>query len=183
MTTQVIGSEAYNDFSRFSKLSYTCIKHMMDNNELIWKLLKYTDPDAWKKPDLTQAEKAELIYKGQQDTSKYHIFMDGKQPDVLVNEIAILRIMPSHAIGFNRTIGLVEMNMQVFSHYKINHLSNYQTRIDTIAEELFGLFNGSTVGILGRMTFNQMIDPSSRLFEAGQIPFGGKELVFSTLTA
>lgn len=181
--TPNIGENAYNDFSQFSELSYRCIKHLMDNNELIWKLLKYTDPDAWKKADLTQEEKGALIYSGQQDTSKYNVFMDGKQPDVLVAEVSLLRIMPHYAVGLNRTVGYIEVSMEVFSHYKINHLSNYKTRIDVITEELLGAFNGSDVGGLGLMSFDKMADQSSRLFQAGQIPFGGKQIIFSTFSA
>ena len=181
--TPYIGLEAYNDFRQFSNLSYNCIKHMMNNNELIWKLLKYTDPDAWNKPNLTQEEKAALIYHGQADTSKYNVFMDGKQPDVLVEEVTLVRIMPHAAIGMNRTVGYIEVDMEVFSHYHINHLSNYKTRIDTIAEELLSLFNGMDAGGLGLLTFDKMADQSSRLFQAGQIPFGGKQLIFSTYSA
>jgi hypothetical protein len=155
----------------------------MDNNELIWKLLKYTDPDAWNRANLTQEEKAGLIYSGQQDTSMYNVFMDGKQPDVLMNEVSLLRIMPNYAVGLNRTIGYIEVSMEVFSHYKINHLSNYQTRIDTITEELLATFNGIDVGGLGLLTFNKMADQSSRLFQAGQIPFGGKQIILSTYSA
>jgi hypothetical protein len=181
--TQDIGLIAYNDFQNFNQISYTCIKYMMDNNELIWKLLKYTAPDAWNKPDLTQEQKAALIYAGQQDSSKYNVFMDGKQPDVLVEEVTLVRIMPHYAVGYNRTIGVIEVSMEIFSHYKINHLSNYTTRIDTIAGELLALFNGSDIGILGLMAIDRMIDQSSRLFQAGQIPFGGKQIIFSTYSA
>lgn len=181
--TQDIGLIAYNDFQCFNQISYTCIKHMMDENELVWKLLKYTSPDAWNKPDLTQEEKAQLIYAGQQDSSKYNVFMDGKQPDVLVEEVTLVRIMPHYAMGYNRTIGVIEVSMEIFSHYKINHLSNYTTRIDTIAGELLALFNGVNIGILGLMAIDRMIDQSSRLFQAGQIPFGGKQIIFSTYSA
>jgi hypothetical protein len=183
MYTQEIGKLAYNDFSQFSKLSYNCIKLMMDENESIWKLLKYTSPDAWSKPNLTQEEKAALIYAGQQDSSKFNVFMDGKQPDVLVNEVTLIRIMPYYAIGMNRTIGVIEVSMEIFSHYKINHLSNYTTRIDAITGDLLALFNGVDVGALGLMALDRMIDQSSRLFQVGQIPFGGKQLIFSTYSA
>lgn len=181
--TANVGIEAYNDFRQFSKLSYNCIKYMMNENELIWKLLKYTDPDAWNKADLTQEEKGALIYAGQQDTSEYNVFMDGKQPDVLVDEVSLLRIMPHYAVGVNRTVGYIEVSMEVFSHYKINHMSNYQTRVDTIAEELLATFNGSDIGGLGFMNFDKMADESARLFQAGQIPFGGKQIIFSVLSA
>lgn len=181
--TQDIGLTAYNNFAQFSKLSYNCIKYMMYNDEMIWKLLKHTEPDAWNKPDLTIQGKAELIYAGQQDSSKYNVFMDGKQPDVLVNETTLIRIMPYTARGLNRTVGMINVSMEVFSHYKINHLSNYQTRVDTIVEHLLGLFNGIDVGGLGLMHFNTMADQSDRLFQAGQIPFGGKQIIFSTYSA
>lgn len=178
--TRWVGLEAYNDFSQFSNLSYRCIATLMEKSELVWKLLKYTAPDAWTKPNLTQEEKAELIYAGQEDSSKYHVFMDGKQPDVLMNEITVLRIMPSYARGLNRTVGVIQVAMEVFSHYKINHLSNYTTRTDAITQELLSIFNGVDVGGIGLMAFNQMMDESDRLFEAGQIPFGGKRIIFST---
>jgi len=181
--TPNVGEDAYNNFRSFSKLSYNCIKLLMNGSELTWKLLKYTDPDAWSKPDLTQEEKAALIYAGQQDTAEFNVFMDGKQPDVLVNETSLIRIMPHYAVGLNRTIGYIEVSMEVFSHYKINHLSNYQTRIDTITEELLAIFNGVEVGGLGLLTFDKMADQSARLFQAGQIPFGGKQIIFSTYSA
>lgn len=181
--TPNIGLTAYNDFRQFSKLSYACVKLLMDNNELVWKLLKYTDPDAWNRANLTQEEKASLIYSGQQDSSQFNVFMDGKQPDVQMTERTLIRIMPHYAIGLNRTVGYIEVSMEVFSHYKINHMSNYQTRIDTIAEELLALFNGVDVGGVGLMSFDKMADQSSRLFQAGQIPFGGKQMIFSTYSA
>lgn len=183
LETLPIGLTAYNDFRQFSKLSYNCISKMIEENELIWKLLKYPDPDAWDKPSLTREEKAALIYSGQQDSSQFRVFMDGKQPDVLMDECTLVRIMPHYAVGLNRTVGYIEMNFEIFSHYKINHLSNYQTRIDTIAGELLALFNGSDVGGLGLLAFDKMMDESSRLFEAGQIPFGGKQIIMSTYSA
>jgi hypothetical protein len=183
ITTPNIGETAYNDFRQFSVLSYNCIKYLMDNNELVWKLLKWNSSDAWSKPDLTQDEKAALIYAGQQDTSEYHVFMDSKQPDVLMKEVALIRIMPYYAIGMNRTVGYIEVSMEVFAHYKINHMTNYKTRIDVITEELLATFNGVNVGGLGLLSFDKMADQSSRLFMAGQIPFGGKQLIFSTFSA
>lgn len=181
--TQLIGDYAYSDFKSFNQISYNCIKYMMDNNDLIWKLLKYKTPDAWNMGNLTQEEKASLIYAGQQDSSEFNVFMDGKQPDVLVDETTLVRIMPHYATGLNRTISILHVSMEVFSHYKINHLSNYTTRIDSIAGELLALFNGANIGTLGLLGIDKMMDQSLRLFQAGQIPFGGKQLIFGTYTA
>lgn len=181
--TPNIGETAYNNFRQFSVLSYNCIKYLMNNNELVWKLLRWNDSDAWEKGDLTQKEKAAMIYAGQQDTSQYRVFMDSKQPDVLMTEVALLRIMPYYAVGMNRTVGYIEVSMEIFVHYKINHMTNYKTRMDSMAEELLATFNGSDVGGLGLLSFDKMADQSSRLFMSGQIPFGGKQLIFSTYSA
>lgn len=180
---RIIGQDAYNEFPQFSEVSYNAIQLMMETNEMIWKLLKYTDPDAWNKPNLTQEEKGALIYNGQQDTSQYRVFMDSKQPDVVTGEISMVRIMPYYALGLNRTVGLIEVSMEVYSHYKINHLSNYKTRIDIITEELLKTFNGADINGIGLLSFNQMGDQSSRLFSTGQIPFGGKQIIFAMLSA
>lgn len=178
-----IGREAYNDFELFPEISYNCIKLLMEQNQLVWRLLKYREPDGWNKPDLTQEEKGALIYAGQQDTSMYNVFMDGKQPDVLMTETTLLRIMPYYAVGLDRTLGIIQVSMEVFSHYKINHLSNYKTRIDWITQQLLSLFNGANIGGVGLLSFDKMADQSSRLFQAGQIPFGGKQIIFSTFAA
>lgn len=183
IVTPKIGATAYNDFDQFARFSYNCISHLINSNELIWKLLKYSEPDAWQKNNLTREEKVELIYKGQADASEFHVFMDTKQPDVYTLETTILRISPYMAYGRNRTVGYVEIAMEVFSHHKINHLSNYQTRVDTIIAELFRTFNGADVGGIGLLSFNQMADKGARLFSTGQIPFGGKTIIFASATA
>jgi hypothetical protein len=180
---QSIGQTAYNDFTNYAKFSYNCITYLLNNNELVWKLLKHTEPNAWNLPNLTYAEKAALIYAGQEDASKYHVFLDIKQPDVFTLETSLIRIAPYYAIGHNRTVGLVEMSMEVFSHNKINHMSNYQTRVDTIVGELLALFNGADIGGLGLLNFDKLADQNARMINAGQIPFGGKQIIFSTKTA
>jgi hypothetical protein len=181
--TPIVGAEAYNKFLAFPRFSYNCITYLIENNELVWKLLKHPEADAWKKASLTQEEKGSLIYSGQEDASLFNVFMDIKQPDVFTKETSILRICPYFAGGRNRTLGYVEMSMEIFSHHKINHLSNYQTRIDTITAELLALFNGADIGGLGVMFFDKMGDEGSRLINAGQIPFAGKQIIFATHVA
>ena len=62
----------------------------------------------------------------------------------------------------------------------INHNLNIQTYT---FEELLALFNGADIGGIGLMAFNKMADQSSRLFETGQIPFGGKQIIFTMYSA
>jgi hypothetical protein len=180
--TPNVGEDAYASFTSYAKFSYNCIAYLMDNNELVWKLLAHTAPTDWELGDLTHAQKAALVYRGEEDASLFHVFLDIKQPDVFTKETSLLRIAPYYAQGRNRTLGTVEMSMEVFCHNKVNHLSNYQTRTDTIVGELLNLFNGANIGGLGLLTFDKLADQNARMFNAGQIPFGGKQLIFSTMT-
>jgi hypothetical protein len=66
--------------------------------------------------------------------------------------------------------------MEVYSHYKINMLNNYTTRIDTIIQQLIEVFNGAEISGLGRMYFDAKANPRSRASIIGQIPMKGKIL-------
>lgn len=181
MTDFDIGVGSYNTYSKFPLFSYTCIQHLLNNNELIFKLLKYNDADAWDETNLTTAEKIALIYKGQEDMENYNIFMDGGQSDAWTKESTVLRIYPWEIYPNNRTVGTICMAFEVFSHYKINHLSNYTTRIDTIIQQLIEEFNGFNIGDIGKLEFdNRMGSISQRMTERGQTPYKGKYILMST---
>ena len=63
-----------NRLVQLKGMSYEILKYLILNNEDIWKLLKYTTPDALSKPNLTLAEKTALIYNGETDASPYRVF-------------------------------------------------------------------------------------------------------------
>ena len=178
--TSSIGSGAYNKFENFAIFPYNCISYLMTNNELIWKLLKHNTNDAWNKSDLSMAEKAALIYSGQEDGSIFKVFMDVGIPEVWTQEGCILRISPFGAVGKNRTVGIVTLCFEVYSHYSINTLSNYTTRVDTIIQQLLETFNGLEVGGLGKLFFDALRDQGDKILEGGKLPFKGKKLFMST---
>jgi hypothetical protein len=176
-----IGSTAYNKYTNLPNFSYICIKHLLDENELIFKLLKYNTPDAWNKSDLSSDEKRALIYQGQSPMEDYHIFMDNGQSDAWTKQTTVLRIYPYEIYPNNRTIGTIVMCFEVFSHYLINHLSNYTVRVDSICQQLIDEFNGFNLGEVGRLEFNnRMGSISLRLNATGQVPYSGKYVLMST---
>ena len=147
---------------------------------MIWKLLKWTTSDAWKKTDLTPAEKAALIYSGQEDSSNYNVFMDVGQPDAFTREICMLRVSNWHITPKNRTVGILTVSFQIYSHYKINHLTNYKTRNDVIVEEILKTMNGAELkNGLGLFYFNGKRELTDRMINTGQIPFPGKQIFMS----
>jgi hypothetical protein len=173
---------AYNKYFDFPDYSFKCIEHLMDNNEEIWKLLKYTTPQAWEEPNLTSAEKRALIWKGHGISSDYRIFMDDGPPDVVTKETAQLRIYPFGISPDVRNIGTVTIMMETYSHYKINTLSNYRTRTDTIIQQLIETFNGLNMFGIGRMHLSKKGTSASRMESGGQLPFKGKWLLFGNDT-
>lgn len=171
---------AYNQFNGYDEIPYQIINHLMDNNEEIWKLLKYDFPNATEEPILTKAEKAKLIYNGEEETTKFRVFMDTGQPDAVTKEMTILRISHWHISPKTRTTGLITISFQVYAHYKINHLSNYKTRNDVIINELIKTMNGVQVrGGLGVLFFDGKRELTDRMIVTGQIPFIGKQLFMS----
>jgi hypothetical protein len=170
---------AYATFDSLDELSYNAIMYLRDNNELVWKLLKHATPNAYDMPDLTKQEKADLIYKGQENMFDYRVFMDIGQPDVITEEACIIRIAPYSIYSENRTIGTIYMNFEVYSHYKINHLSNYKTRVDVIMKEFIKTFNGAYVGGIGQLNMDKAANQNARMENGGQLPFRGKWLLMA----
>jgi len=172
--------DVYNKFDGLQSVSYNCIKYLINdtNSELIWRLLKYNDQDAWKldteHPDLSKTEKGALIYKGQTNQTDFRVFMDTGAELPWTHQATILRIYPLEVNPSNYIVGNVRIGFEVYSHYEINHLSNYQTRVDTITQLLLSALNGSEIGLLGRLYFD---GTRSKVSSIGQIPYRGKGIV------
>ena len=87
----------YATYSSIPSESYKIIEHLITNPkaEIIWKLLKYNDADAYTRPNLTQKEKAALIYKGETIQADYRVFFDFMMDDAETEMNTILRIYPA----------------------------------------------------------------------------------------
>lgn len=178
-----LNNDAYAKYPDFDLIPSRCISHMMSNSEIIWKLLKYEKPDAWEQADLTDDEKRELIYKGEDDASKYKVFLDTGISDVFTREDCIIRVSPDDILQETRTVGTVYVQFEVYSHFKVNHLSNLRTRTDMITTELLRIFNGSEILGIGRLNLTRSVNLNSKVHPAGQIPFKGRTLVFGNKSA
>lgn len=181
--TNNIGSDAYAQYEDFDSYSYKCIQYLMEHDEVIWKLLAYNSSDAWNKPNLTSEQKGALIYNGDDDASKFRVFMDIGSPDVLTQEICIIRISPYTVYPDNRTWGTVSMQFETYSNYHINTLSNYKTRIDMITKRFLQVFNGSTILGIGKMFFDGLGSSKDVIVNGGQSPFKGRWVVMSNKNA
>ena len=170
---------AYSKISGFKLFSYNCINYLLENNEMIWKLLFYNEADAWNKSDITIDQKRSMIYAGQPDETLYRVFMAEKQPNAWISEATILRIFPHSIVPENRTVNTTIMAFDIYSHYRVDTLSNYTARVDAGVEEIVSTLNGANIGSLGRLSFNALMQKNDKAMESGQLPFSGKRILMS----
>lgn len=173
--------EPYAKYRILPDLSYKIIEHLMTDSkaEILWKLLKYNESDAWSKPDLTLEEKRKLIYPGGPHQEDYSVFFDYMMDDAEYKEKSYLRIYPSYTYPKNRTIGIQGINFEVYVHSKLNHLNNYTTRIDVIIQTLLEVLNGTDVGSVGLLYFDAERSSYDKIQMIGMKPFKGKTLTMS----
>jgi len=170
--------DEYNKFSTLSTLSYKCIEYLIDNEEILWKLLKYNDADAWQEDDLTSAEKAALVYDGSPNQTDFRVFMDVGADDSWADEVCLLRVSPITVIPTNYVNGIITMGFEIYCHYRSNHLSNYKTKIDYGTQRIIETMNGAEISGLGRLVFDSRISPVCKSVVVGTIPFKGRATIF-----
>lgn len=172
--------QSYNTYQGYPDIPFNCISYLLDNNEDVWKLLKYNDPRAYAKPNLTSTEKGNLIYNGDfVNINDFRVFMDTGQDDAVLSETTILKISTVELIPTNYVYGMVTIAMEVFTHYKCSQLANYRTRLDSIIQSLIQTFNGSDIKNVGRLYFDQRASARTRAYAIGSIPYKGKCIIFS----
>ena len=168
----------YNKFTEYPLTSYNIIKYLMDNENSLWKILKYSDANAWNKPDLSIDEKSGMIYNGLANETDYRVFMDIGQDNSWTIEACFLRISTGILLPSNYVYGHLTIVCELFTHYKINHMSNYTTRLDFATQRLLQILNGADVEGVGRLYFDEKASSQARSFPMGTIPYKGRATIF-----
>ena len=187
--TEDLRKYSYNKFEDYPLFAYNCISYLIDDSEseLFWKLLYYEDAHAWKAdtdhPNLTKKQKSNLIYAGQQNQEDFRVFLDLGMDNAWTKEACIVRISPYHILPFNQPIGSISMAFEVYCHFKMNTLSNYQTRIDSVTQLAISALNGQNISGIGRLYFNLRASNQCKSILMGQIPFRGRRTILSNWVA
>lgn len=183
-------AKPYAKYDFFPNISYNIISNLIDNPdaEIIWKLLKYTNNDAWEADDLTKEEKRELIYQGEADGSKYAVFFDSGMDESITEGRIYLRIYPYYCIPDSPYSGIVDVAFEIICHNNINTLSNYTTRVDSVIAALIRCLNGEDIGGVGVMFFDTGKKSggsggsrTDKIQNFNQYPYKGKILLMSTI--
>lgn len=172
---------SYATYDSLINISYRIVEILMTSPdaEIIWKLLKYNDADAYSRPNLTLEEKSKLIYNGESILTDYNVFFDYMMDDAEDQMKTLLRIYPAEVYPNNRVTGLCTVNLEVFTHSHINHLSNYTTRVDVIIQTLLKVLNGTDIGGIGVLFFDNQASRYDKIQTIGQKPYKGKLLKMS----
>lgn len=146
----------YNSLSRLPVIPYNIITYLAQNNEIIWKLLKYNDYNSLKNPNLTMSEKLSLIWKeGKQDD--YSIFLTQLVEDAVAESKNILKVYDYYIHANSLYYGTVvyafdilyggKMSMVDYNGYPVS-------RGDLMINQLLETLNGAEVGGVGKLVFD-----------------------------
>ena len=153
----------YNTFNGLSDIPYKILSILIENNEIIFKILKYEDENPLEHDNLTIDEKIDLIYRSgqenpngdEEDTGK-RIFLIPKSTNGTVTQQSQLKINLSSIIPKDQTRALCTYAIEIISSLDIDLLDEGRcTRTGILCEEILKTLNGCRFdGIDGDLFFN-----------------------------
>lgn len=173
---------SFNKFEELPNLSYNCVAYLLEHEETMWRLLGNENADCLdtnKYPDLTMEEKVSLIYKGLDNITSCRVFLDVGLDDAWREETTILRVSPAIITPDTYVYGKVAMSFEVYSHFKVNHLTNNSTRDVSIVQRLIATLNGAEIPGLGRLYFDRNASSACKVLTIGRIPYKGMGLMMT----
>lgn len=151
----------YNQHTAIRYISENIIYYLIDNNEIIWKLLKYDNADALFKPNLTKKEKIDLIYKGMDiKTDGYKVFRQPYVDDAEINDTSMIRVFLSNILPDNKVVSDVAITVECLVHSKNIMIKSdlpdvtYENRLELLLQQVIECLNGAEVKSVGRLFFD-----------------------------
>ncbi len=175
-----INQESYNKYLSIPQISYNITSYLIDNDDLIWRLLKYNSANAWdvnQCANLSKSQKGALIWQGEGNEVDYRVFFDVGQEYSWKIQATILRIHPIELIASNYVYGNTAIAFDVYSHDMLSTLTNYATRKLSIIQRLIEILNGADIEGVGRLYFDARASSRCRISSIGQVPYRGLSLV------
>lgn len=175
--------DSYNKFEILSTVPYSIVDYLITNSEATWKLLNDNSPTAWQssKPNLTLEQKGLLVYNGVRKINDCRVFLDTGADDGWLVESTQLRVSVMEGVPNNHVFGTLCIAFEIYTHYKVNSLSNLTPRNLSIAQDLLSVLNGADVPGIGRLYFDAKQTSRCRLSLAlGAIPYKGLSLIMAT---
>ena len=156
---------AVNDFSQQvfipNQIVTALIKNTSQEAENFWKLLYYSQPDALTKPNLTTKQKTDMIWTGQTEENKYHVFykpLIGAALDT-ANSQTQIRLYRTATNPTTRLSAITNFEIDLITNEKeslIRYGKYFVERTDLMESFLLAVINGRDIGIgIGRLKFDK----------------------------
>lgn len=147
----------YNSMSALPFIPYNILTYLAQNEEILWKMLKYNTYDALSKPNLTFSEKMDMIWTGEDGPqSNGNVFFTNIIDDAIPEAKNILKIYNyyDHAVQ-------LYLSTAVYCFEFLYPPKNPMVKMDGLPVNRAELFvnrilstlNGAEVGGVGKLTF------------------------------
>lgn len=156
---------SYNNYKFMPYIPYKIIEYLAENNENLWKILKYNTYDCLSEDDLTFDEKMKLIWKNQDKQENYHVFFTDLIENSIPSEGTILKIYKYFTIPQNNinADGLYEFDILYGGKISLIDYNGYPcNRGDVCEAEILSTLNGVNVGGVGNLEFNRQKSSMSK---------------------
>lgn len=148
---------SYNKFEFMPYIPYRIIEYLAENNENLWKILKYNTYDCLYKDNLTFEEKMKLIWSHESDQENYHIFFTALVENMIPTEQTMVQLYKYYTVPKTpiNSIALYEFDILYGGKISLIDYNGYPcNRGDVCEAEILSTLNGVEVGGVGRLEFN-----------------------------
>jgi len=152
----------YNNFSGISQVPYKIVSHLFGNED-IWKLIAYSTNDALSKPALTPAQKAALVWKGEDRQEDCRVYLTPMQENIQDTQTVLLRIYLVEIKPVNHIRSLLTYGVEVLCQTKLGMLEDGVPRLDLLWELIIGELAQVSVGGIGELFFDASKNARCRL--------------------
>lgn len=176
---------SFNVYTEMPSIPFKIIRYLVENNDDIFKLLKYDTMDALTKDPLSIDEKLDLLYTDQDSEDGYRVFLKPLVDDAIPNACSQLRLYKVSMSPEDNLNGVVCYEFDIICGAKISHVYDREgipcSRIDLIEMELLKMLNGYDEFGFGYLQFNKELSRSctERLAISNSKTFFGGSLVMA----
>lgn len=155
----------YNKYISMPYIPYRIIEYLANNNENLWKILKYNTYDCLSEDDLTFEEKMELVWSHEANQEDYKIFLTALVENMIPISGTIIKIYKEMTLPRNHINAVAGYEIDILYGGKIA-LVEYNgipcNRGDVCEAEILSTLNGVEVDGVGKLEFSMKKLGSSR---------------------
>ncbi len=155
----------YNKYISMPYIPYRIIEYLANNNENLWKILKYNTYDCLSENDLTFEEKMELVWSHEANQEDYKIFLTALVENMIPVSGTIIKIYKEMTLPRNHINAVAGYEIDILYGGKIA-LVEYNgipcNRGDVCEAEILSTLNGVEVDGVGKLEFSMKKLGSSR---------------------